>query len=294
MILLRLKRSFNGATPFQTWKCFWSSPPQRRPYTLQWGHAFSDVEITVYRIAAAAKRIMLQWGHAFSDVEMSSTKWTSTSRSSLQWGHAFSDVEIRDLSKDVNSEGFKLQWGHAFSDVEMFRANRRSRSISVASMGPRLFRRGNLNFQPHLQLVLPCFNGATPFQTWKFGRSIGDQKGSDRASMGPRLFRRGNFDKLVQRGMPLASFNGATPFQTWKYGEEEEIPEEIRAASMGPRLFRRGNLMQWTTALERLLASMGPRLFRRGNAASDFNIEVQADVSFNGATPFQTWKLELR
>jgi len=60
----------------------------------------------------------------------------------LQWGHVFSDVETR---KSSSAEGFAamLQWGHVFSDVETPRIFPWPESRSVASMGPRLFRRGN-------------------------------------------------------------------------------------------------------------------------------------------------------
>jgi len=60
----------------------------------------------------------LQWGHAFSDVEMTETRDPLTTATLLQWGHAFSDVEIiRAIC--LFGENFSLQWGHAFSDVEM-------------------------------------------------------------------------------------------------------------------------------------------------------------------------------
>ena len=37
--------SFNGATPFQTWKLIYPDMITVRADLLQWGHAFSDVEI---------------------------------------------------------------------------------------------------------------------------------------------------------------------------------------------------------------------------------------------------------
>ena len=61
----------------------------------------------------------------------------------LQWGHVFSDVEMvqRPGSAGVSSV---LQWGHVFSDVEMSGDSGLPLAIGPASMGPRLFRRGNV------------------------------------------------------------------------------------------------------------------------------------------------------
>ncbi len=157
-----------------------------------------------------------------------------------------------------------LQWGHAFSDVEMSRSNGRPRSRIPASMGPRLFRRGNntlvaveddltllqwghafsdveIKVLPllHLHLLLR-FNGATPFQTWKFGllldltfpeprlqwghafSDVEISQSSRRSSQTPMLqwghaFSDVEIDRTTTAGAgPRSGFNGATPFQTWK------------------------------------------------------------------------------
>ena len=60
-----------------------------------------------------------------------------------------------------------LQWGHAFSDVE-------TRGAVDAGKRPG------------------CFNGATPFRTWKQVVALHRVEEQRVASMGPRLFRRGN------------------------------------------------------------------------------------------------------
>ncbi len=77
-----------------------------------------------------------------------------------------------------NKEGGEimgLQWGHVFSDVEMKEAVTRSTARRSASMGPRLFRRGN-SFRKHHDNVVR------------------------EASMGPRLFRRGNASAAAGSG----------------------------------------------------------------------------------------------
>jgi len=62
----------------------------------------------------------------------------------LQWGHAFSGVETyyREI---FLSKRITLQWGHAFSGVETRQFGVDYLGYSEASMGPRLFRRGNLS-----------------------------------------------------------------------------------------------------------------------------------------------------
>ena len=60
-----------------------------------------------------------------------------------------------------------------------------------ASMGPRLFRRGNAGPGTRRVRSRRRFNGATPFQTWKYCPP-GVNGAVPVASMGPRLFRRGN------------------------------------------------------------------------------------------------------
>jgi len=42
--------------------------------------------------------VQLQWGHAFSDVEMSFGDFCVHWEDRLQWGHAFSDVEIAGVA----------------------------------------------------------------------------------------------------------------------------------------------------------------------------------------------------
>ena len=72
-----------------------------------------------------------------------------------------------------------------------------------ASMGPRLFRRGN-NFDG-------CFSAMFIV-----------------ASMGPRLFRRGNLSNSKRRRKGSGCFNGSTSFQTWKCQDPPRKPERTR------------------------------------------------------------------
>ena len=138
----------------------------------------------------------------------------TTSSEVLQWGHDFSAVEIfTSLNKLHQAGGFNgattfqpwkshhsfqarltrqmLQWGHDFSAVEIPLAASIVARYSPASMGPRLFSRGN-------QLSRPVISKKSM------------------ASMGPRLFSRGNGAGEAWGGNKGYCFNGATTFQPWK------------------------------------------------------------------------------
>ncbi len=66
-----------------------------------------------------------------------------------------------------------LQWGHDFSAVEMQEMwLKMAVNIDAASMGPRLFSRGNERVQCKNLVPENCFNGATTFQPWKSGRDV--------------------------------------------------------------------------------------------------------------------------
>ena len=140
----------------------------------------------------------------------------------------------------ISSSPTKLQWGHAFSDVEMDQGYREPGVGGRASMGPRLFRRGNWRF-------ISVNNGPTKRLQWGHAFSDVEIHGRHR----------------VPGGHP--SFNGATPFQTWKFF----IP------MVGATVHK---VLQW------------------GHAFSDVEMQLDHPIlhialdGFNGATPFQTWK----
>ena len=132
---------FNGATSFQTWKLCSVS-----------GSLFPD------KGASMGPRLFRRGN---GDVSVKKGRGEA-----LQWGHVFSDVEI-PCGDDNRPRTTWLQWGHVFSDVEMPSPCPPPPRRRYASMGPRLFRRGNIHSGISILLFL-------------------------RASMGPRLFRRGN------------------------------------------------------------------------------------------------------
>ena len=111
-------------------------------HMLQWGHVFSDVEIGRFS-KRSISRTGLQWGHVFSDVEITHRAATFCWSNGLQWGHVFSDVEMAAIICLTRRGPISLQWGHVFSDVEIRTLPIEMTIITRASMGPRLFRRGN-------------------------------------------------------------------------------------------------------------------------------------------------------
>ena len=109
----------------------------------------------------------LQWGRAFSGTEMIVCTFLWEGVHELQWGRAFSGTEIDELLK-LPSQKELLQWGRAFSGTEISTNTTCSISAATASMGPCLFRHGNVQ-------VILSVSSVVPF-----------------ASMGPCLFRHGN------------------------------------------------------------------------------------------------------
>ncbi len=183
---------------------------------LQWGRAFSDAEMSALR-AAIRGGYLLQWGRAFSDAEITYHIEDIAPYKKLQWGRAFSDAEIR-LALRQNPAATPLQWGRAFSDAEMRPWRVLPAGRKAASMGPRLFRRGN-------------------------GNSIVITSRCILASMGPRLFRRGNAGKPRPCRRPPPSFNGAAPFQTRKSRAGTEI-KPLRVMLQWGRAFSDAEIMR--------------------------------------------------
>jgi len=207
----------------------------------------------------------------------------------------------------------RLQWGHVFSDVEITAPASVRGRVRGASMGPRLFRRGNCIVVPHSdQDILLASMGPRLFRRGNEGRKLTPERRSN-ASMGPRLFRRGNQHfletfvnyfsasmgpRLFRRGNGRRSrptrrrskgFNGATSFQTWK------LTSGLLGGGHRPGFNGATSFQTWKSPYRKVLilyavlASMGPRLFRRGNYLIGDTVRIPVN-GFNGATSFQTWK----
>ncbi len=110
----------------------------------------------------------------------------------------------------------RLQWGHVFSDVEMTDIDGVDKTYNVASMGPRLFRRGNYAPETREGIRLRASMGPRLFRRGNL-KTHPSSLPRNKASMGPRLFRRGNDFSRCIAWTWIACFNGATSFQTWKF-----------------------------------------------------------------------------
>ena len=132
-----------------------------------------------------------------------------------------------------------LQWGHSFQLGNSGGTSGFWR-LPTASMGPRLFRRGNGLVSCPGNMTMAQLQWGHVFSDVEIGVVVWIVSDATVASMGPRLFRRGNLSapyaclsqwtasmgpRLFRRGngvwvgfpfLPLCCFNGATSFQTWK------------------------------------------------------------------------------
>ena len=232
---------------------------------LQWGRGSSAAEIT-RALSTMHDQSVLQWGRGSSAAEMTNM-WSSTSGvyCPLQWGRGSSAAEMR-FSKPASVtwvQGFngaaalqprksfhlqpereldeRLQWGRGSSAAEIEWPQYFLSVEGEASMGPRLFSRGN---------GVPADQTVSLFV----------------ASMGPRLFSRGNHSQRgrIVNGEYHASM-GPRLFSRGNVLQDRDHLLPRLAASMGPRLFSRGNQPLDLGDDPVGNASMGPRLFSRGN-----------------------------
>ena len=135
---------------------------------------------------------MLQWGHDFSAVEMPrQTEPGSRSHCCFNGATTFQPWKLR---VDVdNRRGPKLlQWGHDFSAVEIEKHIAPLQLDAIASMGPRLFSRGNRRKLCICKTNEQASMGPRLFSRGNFVGTNGVPQLKKYASMGPRLFSRGN------------------------------------------------------------------------------------------------------
>jgi len=210
-----------------------------RRRTLQWSHAFSDVE--TQSVGNDARQLVaLQWSHAFSDVETFANPLFICNNCILQWSHAFSDVETTGFPSS-SRRSVPLQWSHAFSDVETQDERDEARAVATTSMEPRLLRRGNgvlgsgvetggiTSMEPRLLRRGNGFSASqAAFQNglqWSHAFSdVETQAGGIGFVQAVELQWSHAFSDVETSSsrtaapLPAHHFNGATPSQTWKPG----------------------------------------------------------------------------
>ena len=236
---------------------------------LQWGHDFSAVEIA---------RVFKHYGldncfngattfQPWKSLTELPTAWQDTDL--LQWGHDFSAVEMIHPFLILSIQEYRFNGARLFS-----RGNPNAPTTplpaAIASMGPRLFSRGNgITRAGSSRSWISCFNGATTFQPWKC----------------TWLYRSVAQDMTLQWGHDFSAVEILqSPPRRWP---------GRRPASMGPRLFSRGNT--WPP----LSSSLMPTPLQWGHDFSAVEIPMWisafsfTNTGFNGATTFQPWKSQM-
>ena len=181
----RSVESFNGAAAFQPRRALNDHSPGGRGAASMGPRLFSRGETRCG--LADTLTPLLQWGRGFSAAESAihwprCTVWTSFNGAAAFQPRRVADVRPLQLVTPVASMGPRL-----FSRGESNCMNTHRIGIR-ASMGPRLFSRGEYNI--------------TNLLNWNFV-----------ASMGPRLFSRGEWSGPTVSAPRNGCFNGAAAFQ---------------------------------------------------------------------------------
>ena len=170
--------------------------PSRGRYTsagLQWGRGFSAAETLISPFNNSSALCLLQWGRGFSAAETINGSSGLCQINGLQWGRGFSAAETA-----VGAVGRSLP--------------------QIASMGPRLFSRGNFGQRRSGVSQKRRFNGAAAFQPRK-RRGVGDDGPPQFGLQWGRGFSAAETrcdDGTLDH--PTPGFNGAAAFQPRKPG----------------------------------------------------------------------------
>ncbi len=164
--------------------------PAGARYRLQWGHVFSDVE-THGRVAPARGACTASMGpRLFRRGNAAGRLLNGIHNTRFNGATSFQTWKPTGRYPRIARQAWSFNGATSFQTWKLTPQVQVTDGQGLASMGPRLFRRGNA---PHMASA---------------GRSLV-------ASMGPRLFRRGNCCWTAPT-LGGRRFNGATSFQTWK------------------------------------------------------------------------------
>ena len=160
----------------------------------------------------------------------------------------------------------------------------------AASMEPYHFRYGNQPKYERLMRGYICFNGAIPFQVWKRYYDIYTLCNQSTLQWSHTISGMETLPKEID--FPQLNMASMEPYH-FRYGNFAEyiFPSQSYIASMEPYHFRYGN----PNAPDNLRvdcsdASMEPYHFRYGNPILQAPNKLHP-LRFNGAIPFQVWKL---
>ena len=169
-----------------------SVDPPSKWVTLQWGRNFIVAEM---RLRALRVRFSVQGFNGAATLSLRKSGMNAIARTlheALQWGRNFIVAEIyqQKLQYALESE---LQWGRNFIVAEMYHIQYQGPTASVlASMGPQLYRCGNMRREKEIRHGHLCFNGAATLSLRKYGIRYHTCANPAMASMGPQLYRCGN------------------------------------------------------------------------------------------------------
>ena len=144
---------------------------------------------------------------------------------------------VRSFTTCVNM----LQWGRNFIVAETWRLAVDCRGRVHASMGPQLYRCGNLALKYDKHQTLFKLQWGRNFIVAETSCQVFMLRCDIQASMGPQLYRCGNPDTPGRHGQVPAGFNGAATLSLRKRAQDTRGAGKVGGASMGPQLYRCGN-----------------------------------------------------
>ena len=176
--------------PFQAWIFQSRASLSLAQLPLQWGHAFSGMDTTVFRGVRGVVFGSFNGAMPFQAWIRRSLKRDDRVVEKLQWGHALSGMDTTKAAWHLHSTCWASMGPCPFRHGYGFVWVNRDGNIEFASMGPCPFRHGYPVAHCSGFFQLHCFNGAMPFQAWIHYAGGGNVKQPE-------------------------SFNGAMPFQAW-------------------------------------------------------------------------------
>ena len=183
---------FNGAAIFQP-----------RKYALDAGH------VTRRRCASMGPRLFSRGNVGYHEPIPAGL--------GFQWGRDFSAAEMWGIT-NLSPPDWALQWGRGFSAAEIGVRCHPMAPPRVASMGPRLFSRGNVPYTARFNIAQVMLQWGRDFSAAEMAHLAVDGPLVLQASMGPRLFSRGNAPCIGSPTDRTRCFNGAAAFQPRKCG----------------------------------------------------------------------------
>ena len=158
-----------------------------------------------------------------------------------------------------------LQWGRNFIVAEIRLRSLAAAAPHTASMGPQLYRCGNVASLQDTLSDLQRFNGAATLSLRKCWIRSLDGTRWEASFNGAATLSLRKYDIAAGRSYAPTSFNGAATLSLRKFGQTANQVRNLRYASMGPQLYRCGNTDVGGCHEAMIDASMGPQLYRCGN-----------------------------